>query len=81
MAINTFDRTDLDEARVLGKYYGIEDFENMTHEELLNAIDAISAINQIFTDVSGNRKSSTLTVTRDLSGNFILNFVETVCPE
>lgn len=76
MAINTFDRTSLEEARVLGKYYGIEGYETMNHEELLNIIDGTQAINEIFdtNDLSGNPKVANLTVTRDLCGNYILTF-------
>lgn len=76
MAINTFDRTSLEETRVLGKYYGIEGYETMTHEDLLNVIDGTQAINEIFetNDISGNPKVANLTVTRDLSGNYILAF-------
>lgn len=78
MAINDFDRTSLEETQVLGKYYGIEGYETMTHEELLNAIDATSTINEIFdlsgNDLSGNSKVAKLEVTRDLCGNYILTF-------
>jgi len=80
MAINDFDRTSLEEAQVLGKYYGIEGYETMTHEALLNAIDATSAINEIFdisgTDLSGNYilRPANLKVDRDLSNNYILTF-------
>ena len=78
MAINDFDRTSLEEAQALGKYYGIEGYETMPHEDLLNAIDATSAINEIFdisgTDLSGNYKVANLKVDRDLSGNYILTF-------
>ena len=78
MAINTFDRTSLEETQVLGKYYGIEGYETMTHEELLNAIDATSAINEIFdlsgTDVSGNSRVANLKVVQDIGGNYILTF-------
>jgi len=73
MAINDFDRTSLEETQVLGKYYGIEGYETMPHEDLLNAIDATSAINEIF-DTSGNSKVANLKVNRDLSGNYILTF-------
>lgn len=80
MAINDFDRTSLEEAQALGKYYGIEGYETMPHEDLLNAIDATSAINEIFdisgTDLSGNYilRPANLKVDRDLSGNYILTF-------
>ena len=83
MAINTFDRTSLEEARVLGKYYGIEGYETMTHEDLLNAIDATSTINEIFdmsgndvsgNDVSGNSRVANLEVVQDIGGNYILTF-------
>jgi hypothetical protein len=78
MAINTFDRTSLEEAQALGSYYGIEGYETMSHEDLLNAIDATSAINKIFdasgNDISGNYKVAKLKVTKDLSGNYILTF-------
>jgi hypothetical protein len=73
MAINDFDRTSLEETQVLGTYYGIEGYETMPHEDLLNAIDATSAINEIF-DTSGNSKVANLKVNRDLSGNYILTF-------
>jgi hypothetical protein len=80
MAINDFDRTSLEETQALGKYYGIEGYETMTHEALLNAIDATSAINEIFdisgTDLSGNYilRPANLKVDRDLSNNYILTF-------
>jgi len=78
MAINDFDRTSLEEAQVLGSYYTIEGYETMTHEDLLNAIDATSAIKEIFdasgNDLSGNYKVANLKVDRDLSGNYILTF-------
>jgi hypothetical protein len=78
MAINDFDRTSLEEAQILGRYYGIEGYETMTHEVLLNAIDATSAISEIFdasgNDISGNYKVANLKVTRDLSNNYILTF-------
>lgn len=80
MAINDFDRTSLEETQVLGKYYGIEGYETMTHEDLLNTIDATSAINEIFdisgTDLSGNYilRPANLKVVRDLSNNYILTF-------
>jgi hypothetical protein len=78
MAINDFDRTSLEEAQVLGSYYCIEGYEIMTHEELLNAIDATSAIKELFdasgTDLSTNYKVANLKVDRDLSGNYILTF-------
>jgi len=78
MAINDFDRTSLEETQALGKYYGIEGYEIMTHEALLNAIDATSAINELFdtsgTDLSGNYKVANLKVVRDLSGNYIMTF-------
>jgi hypothetical protein len=78
MAINDFDRTSLEETQALGKYYCIEGYETMAHEDLLNAIDATSAINEIFdisrTDLSGNYKVANLKVVRDLSGNYIMTF-------
>ena len=78
MAINTFDRTSLEETQVLGKYYGIEGYETMTHEELLNAIDTTSTINEIFdmstNDVSGNSRVANLKVVQDIGGNYILTF-------
>ena len=78
MAINDFDRTSLEETQALGKYYSIEGYETMTHEDLLNAIDATSAIKDLFdtsgTDLSGNYKVANLKVVRDLSGNYILTF-------
>jgi hypothetical protein len=78
MAINDFDRTSLEETQALGKYYCIEGYETMTHEDLLNAIDATSTINEIFdisgTDLSGNYKVANLKVVRDLSGNYIMTF-------
>jgi hypothetical protein len=80
MAINDFDRTSLEETQALGKYYGIEGYETMTHEDLLNAIDATSAINEIFdisgTDLSGNYilRPANLKVVRDLCGNYIMTF-------
>jgi hypothetical protein len=80
MAINDFDRTSLEETQALGKYYCIEGYETMTHEDLLNAIDATSAINEIFdisgTDLSGNYilRPANLKVVRDLSNNYILTF-------
>ena len=78
MAINTFDRTSLEETQALGKYYGIEGYETMTHEDLLNAIDATSTINEIFdmsgNDVSGNPRVANLEVTRDIHVNYIMSF-------
>lgn len=78
MAINNFDRTSLEETQVLGKYYGIEGYETMTHEDLLNAIDATSTINEIFdiscTDLSGNYRVANLKVVQDIGGNYILTF-------
>jgi len=78
MAINDFDRTSLEETQALGKYYCIEGYETMTHEDLLNAIDATSAIKEIFdisrTDLSGNYKVANLKVVRDLCGNYIMTF-------
>lgn len=78
MAINTFDRTSLEETQALGKYYGIEGYETMTHEDLLNAIDATSTINEIFdlsgNDVSGNYRVANLKVVQDIGGNYIMSF-------
>jgi hypothetical protein len=78
MAINDFDRTSLEETQALGKYYCIEGYETMTHEALLNAIDATSIINEIFdisgTDLSGNYRAVNLKVVRDLCGNYIMTF-------
>jgi len=78
MAINDFDRTSLEETQALGKYYCIEGYETMPHEDLLNAIDATSTIKEIFdisgTDLSGNYRAVNLKVVRDLCGNYIMTF-------
>ena len=79
MAINDFDRTSLEETQALGRYYGIEGYETMTHEDLLNAIDATSTIKEIFdiscTDLSGNYRVANLKVVRDICGNYIMSFL------
>lgn len=84
MAITTFDRTNVEDARIVAKYYNLEDYETKSLEELLTAIDGYLAIEAIFhaneMDASGNDASGNpykickLDIVRDASNNYMLQF-------
>jgi hypothetical protein len=62
-----FGHLNVDELKVVAKYYKLEGYKNMRRHELVSML--LSHLNK-----SANYKIPHLNVTRDLSANFILNY-------
>jgi len=62
-----FGHLNVDELKVVAKYYKLEGYKNMRRHELVSML--LSHLNK-----PANSKIPHLNVTRDLSANFILNY-------
>jgi hypothetical protein len=62
-----FGHLNVDELKVVAKYYKLEGYKNMRRHELVSML--LSHLNK-----PANYKIPHLNVTRDLSANFILNY-------